>query len=95
MNIKNKHGNCRSKLCQAGSIEVSINRKSRNKGDGAYPALKRAKQVEINHVPHHPGSHTEDSPELERLARVEEFKKNNKNVPMVSEVMERWPALFC
>ncbi|KAJ8366206.1 hypothetical protein SKAU_G00150370 [Synaphobranchus kaupii] len=118
ISIKYKLGNYRSKLRQAGCIEVSINRKRRNDGDdGASPSLKRAKRGEINHVPDHPDNHTDDSLEEERLALVEEFKKRNKNValikqqmeltfslrrkeivdlePMVSEVRERWPALFC
>ncbi|KAJ8349705.1 hypothetical protein SKAU_G00248350 [Synaphobranchus kaupii] len=116
--MKYKLGNYRSKLRQAGCIEVSINRKRRNDGDdGASPSLKRANRGEINHVPDHPDNHTDDSLEEERLALVEEFKKRNKNValikqqmeltfslrrkeivdlePMVSEVRERWPALFC
>ena len=44
--------------------------------------------MEINHVPNHPGSLTEDPLEWERQALVEEFKKSNKNVPMVSELLE-------
>lgn len=118
MSIKNKLGNYRSKLRQAGCIEVSINQKKRSsEDDGASPSLKRAKRGEINHVPDHPENQNDDSLEEERLALVEEFRKKNKNVafirqkmeltfslrrreivdlqPMVSEVLERWPALFC
>ena len=118
MSIKYKLGNYRSKLRQAGCIEVSINRKKgRDEQNDAGPSLKRPKRGEINHVPDHPDNHTDDSLEDERLALVEELKKKNKNVllvkqlmemtfslrrkeivemePMVSEVQERWPALFC
>ena len=85
--------------------------------DGTSPSLKRAKRGEINHVPDHPENYNDDSLEDERLLLVEEFKKKNKNAPlirqkmeltfslrrremvelqpMVSEVLERWPALFC
>ncbi|XP_074503184.1 uncharacterized protein LOC141774421 isoform X1 [Sebastes fasciatus] len=116
MSIKYKLGNYRSKLRNAGCIEVSINRRRSGEDDGAGPSLKRAKRGEINYVPDHPHTHTDDSLEEERLALVEELKKRNKNValikqqmevtfslrrkeivelvPMVSEVQERWPALF-
>ena len=116
MSIKYKLGNYRSKLRNAGCIEVSINRRRSGEDDGAGPSLKRAKRGEINYVPDHPDTHTDDSLEEERLALVEELKKRNKNValikqqmevtfslrrkeivelvPMVSEVQERWPALF-
>ncbi|XP_035981708.1 uncharacterized protein LOC118556996 [Fundulus heteroclitus] len=118
MSIKYKLGNYRSKLRQAGCIEVSINKKKRSsEDDGAGSSLKRAKRGEINHVPDHPENHNDYSLEDERLALVEEFKKKSKNValirqkmeltfslrrkeivelqPMVSEVLVRWPALFC
>ncbi|XP_074491786.1 uncharacterized protein LOC141767952 [Sebastes fasciatus] len=116
MSIKYKLGSYRSKLSNAGCIEVSINRRRSGEDDGAGPSLKRAKRGEINYVPDHPDTHTDDSLEEERLALVEELKKRNKNValikqqmevtfslrrkeivelvPMVSEVQERWPALF-
>jgi len=117
MHIKYKLGNYRSKLRQAGCIEVSVNQKKRSsEDDGASPSLKRATRGEINHVPDHPENQNDDSLEEERLALVEEFRKKNKNValirqkmeltfslrrreivdlqPMVSEVLERWPALF-
>lgn len=88
MSIKYKVGNYRSKLRQAGCIEVGINRKrQRNEDDGACSSLKKAKRGEINHVPDHPNNHTEDSLEEERLALVEEYMKRNKNVELLQQKM--------
>ena len=78
ISIKYKLGNYRSKLRQAGCIEVIINQKNRRScEDDASPSLKRAKRGEINHVPDHPENHNDDSLEDERLALVEECKKKN------------------
>ncbi|XP_035531608.1 uncharacterized protein LOC118338407 [Morone saxatilis] len=88
MSIKYKLGNYRSKLRQAGCIEVSINRKRRcDEDDAAGSSLKKAKRGEINHVPDHPNNHTEDSLEEERLALVEEYMKRNKNVELLQQKM--------
>lgn len=130
--IKYKMGNYRSKLRQAGCNEVGVNRRSRreeaddhgvnrrrrddNGGLEGRFSLKKTKRGEVNHVPDHPESYTEDDLEDLRSSLVEAMKKKNKDmefirqkmditfslrrkeivemVPMVSEVLERWPCLF-
>lgn len=115
--IKNKLGNYRSKLHQAGCNEVNVNRKRKGGGeDDSLFTLKKPKCGEVNHVPEYPQHHDDSTLEEERVALVDEMKKKNRNMtliqqkmeltfslrrrevvecqPMVSEVQERWPALF-
>ncbi|KAK9531033.1 hypothetical protein VZT92_010485 [Zoarces viviparus] len=115
--IRYKLGNYRSKLRQAGCIEVDVNRKRKvgDEDDSSF-TLKKPKRGEVNHVPDYPQHHDDSTLEEERVALVDEMKKKKKNItlirhkmeltfslrrrevvegqPMVSEVQERWPALF-
>ena len=94
--IKFKMGNYRSKLRQAGCNEVGVNKKSRREegcdhgkrrrdddGDGGPEgrfSLKKPKRGEVNHVPDHPESYTEEDFEDLRSSLVEAMKKKNKDM---------------
>ncbi|KAL2083749.1 hypothetical protein ACEWY4_021522 [Coilia grayii] len=89
--IKFKIGNYRSKLRQAGCNEVSVNRRTRRDGEedhGLWFTLKKPKRGEVNHVPDHPESYTEEDLEDLRSLLVEAMTKKNKDMEFIRDKMD-------
>ncbi|XP_034557898.1 uncharacterized protein LOC117825987 isoform X1 [Notolabrus celidotus] len=88
--IKYKLGNYRAKLRQAGCHEVSVNRRrgrSEDPDKGGF-SLKKPKRGEVNHLPDHPENFDDDTLEDERCVLVDETKKKQKDMELISQKME-------
>lgn len=75
------------------SDDHGVNRRRRDDDDGdAGPEgrffLKKPKRGEVNHVPDHPESHTEDDLEDLRSSLVEAMKKKNKDMEFIRQKMD-------
>lgn len=86
--IKYKLGNYRSKLRQAGSNEVSVNRRRGREEDGneGRYSLKKPKQGEANYVPEHPENYDDETLEDQRCVLVDAMKKKGKDKIIVTSV---------
>ncbi|XP_062236541.1 uncharacterized protein LOC133975261 isoform X1 [Platichthys flesus] len=95
--IKFKMGNYRTKMRRVGCKEVTVNagKRSRRNPDNepSHTNIKRPKRAEVNFLPNFPKG--EDSSSLEHLRDliVEELKKTERNLPLISKMMQTTFAL--
>ncbi|XP_053274095.1 sterile alpha motif domain-containing protein 3 [Pleuronectes platessa] len=95
--IKFKMGNYRTKMRRVGCKEVTVNagKRSRRNPDNepSHTNIKRPKRAEVNFLPNFPQG--EDSSSLEHLRDliVEEVKKTERNLPLISKMMQTTFAL--
>ena len=95
--LKFKLGNYHSKLSRAGFQEVAVNsgKRSRNNPDKQAPHtnIKRPKRAEVNFLSNFPQGENTRSLEQLRLEIVDEVKKSDKNLVLITKLMHTTFAL--
>ncbi|XP_059180231.1 sterile alpha motif domain-containing protein 3-like [Centropristis striata] len=95
--IKFKMGNYRTKMRRAGCQEVTVNagkRSQRNpENEPSHSNIKRPKRAEVNFLPNFPQGEDPSSLEHLRQVIVEEVKKTERNLPLISKMMQTTFAL--
>lgn len=95
--LKFKMGNYRTKLSRAGFHEVAVNcgKRSRNNPDKQAPHtnIKRPKRAEVNFLPNFPIGEDTASLEQLRLQIAEEVKNSDKNLVLITKLMQTTFAL--
>ncbi|KAA8578424.1 hypothetical protein FQN60_001081, partial [Etheostoma spectabile] len=90
--IKFKMGNYRTKMRRAGCQEVTVNagKRSRKNPDNepSHSNIKRPKRAEVNFLPNFPQGEDPSSLDQLRQAIVEEVKKTERNLPLISKMMQ-------
>ena len=90
--IKFKMGNYRNKMRRAGCQEVTVNSGKRSRSnphnEPSHYNIKRPKRAEVNFLPNF--AQGKDPSILEQLRQsiVDEVKKTDKNLPLISKMME-------
>uniref|UniRef100_A0A3B4XGJ4 PB1 domain-containing protein n=1 Tax=Seriola lalandi dorsalis TaxID=1841481 RepID=A0A3B4XGJ4_SERLL len=95
--IKFKMGNYRTKMRRAGCQEVTVNAGKRSRknpeNEPSHSNIKRPKRAEVNFLPNFPQGEDPSSLDLVRQAIVEEVKKTERNLPLISKMMQTTFAL--
>ncbi|CAL8379761.1 unnamed protein product [Gadus morhua 'NCC'] len=95
--IKFKMGNYRTKMRRAGCQEVAVNAGKRSRknpeNEPSHSNIKRPKRAEVNFLPNFPQGENPSSLDLLRQAIVEEVKKTERNLPLISKMMQNTFAL--
>uniref|UniRef100_A0A673BJB1 Uncharacterized protein n=1 Tax=Sphaeramia orbicularis TaxID=375764 RepID=A0A673BJB1_9TELE len=95
--IKFKMGNYRTKMRRAGCQEVTVNagkRSQRNpENEPSHSNIKRPRHAEVNFLPNFPQGEDPSSLDVLRQAIVEEVKKTERNLPLISKMMQTTFAL--
>ena len=82
---------------RAGCQEVAVNagKRSRKKPENepSHSNIKRPKRAEVNFLPNFPQGENPSSLDLLRQAIVEEVKKTERNLPLISKMMQNTFAL--
>uniref|UniRef100_A0A3Q3KYI4 PB1 domain-containing protein n=1 Tax=Mastacembelus armatus TaxID=205130 RepID=A0A3Q3KYI4_9TELE len=95
--LKFKMGNYRAKLSRAGFHEVAVNsgKRSRNNPDKQAPHtnIKRPKKAEVNFLPNFPRGQDAASLEQFRVQIADEVKMSEKNLPLITKLMQMTFAL--
>ncbi|CAL8361178.1 unnamed protein product [Arctogadus glacialis] len=96
-NSKFKMGNYRTKMRRAGCQEVAVNAGKRSRknpeNEPSHSNIKRPKRAEVNFLPNFPQGENPSSLDLLRQAIVEEVKKTERNLPLISKMMQNTFAL--
>nr|XP_023649566.1 uncharacterized protein LOC111834473 [Paramormyrops kingsleyae] len=85
MSLKYKMGNYRQKLCTAGCLEVSVNKREK---EMPQRGVKKPRHSEINFLPDIPHGFDDEALERERITLVEELRKKNVNMTLVNQKMD-------
>ncbi|XP_024245938.1 uncharacterized protein LOC112225993 [Oncorhynchus tshawytscha] len=95
--LKFKMGNYRQKLRRVGFPEVAVNgwRRSKHCPDNEHTRsnIKRARRAEVNFLPNFPQGEDEASLEKQRLEMVHEMTKENRDLPLINQHMQKTFAL--
>ncbi|XP_041758648.1 uncharacterized protein LOC121586198 [Coregonus clupeaformis] len=95
--LKFKMGNYRQKLRRVGFPEVTVNggRRSKHRPDNEHARsnIKRARRAEVNFLPNFPQGEDEASLEKQRLEMVHEITKENRDLPLINQHMQKTFAL--
>ncbi|XP_072568849.1 sterile alpha motif domain-containing protein 3-like isoform X2 [Paramormyrops kingsleyae] len=95
--LKFKMGNYRTKLSRAGFHEVAVNsgKRSRNNPDkhASHTNIKRPKRAEVNFLPNFPRGEDPASLEQLRLQIVDQVQMNDRNLPLITKLMQTTFAL--
>ncbi|XP_020359725.2 uncharacterized protein LOC109906433 [Oncorhynchus kisutch] len=95
--LKFKKGNYRQKLRRVGFPEVAVNGGRRSKhcpdNEHARSNIKRARRAEVNFLPNFPQGEDEASLEKQRLEMVHEMTKENRDLPLINQHMQKTFAL--
>lgn len=95
--LKFKMGNYRQKLRRVGFPEVAVNggRRSKHRPDNEHARsnIKRARRAEVNFLPNFPQGEDEASLEKQRLEMVHEMTKENQDLPLINQHMQKTFAL--
>uniref|UniRef100_A0A8C4Z2R7 Uncharacterized protein n=1 Tax=Gadus morhua TaxID=8049 RepID=A0A8C4Z2R7_GADMO len=90
--IKFKMGNYRTKMRRAGCQEGAVNAGKRSRknpeNEPSHSHIKRPKRAEVNFLPNFPQGENPSSLDLLRQAIVEEVKKTDRNLPLISKMMQ-------
>ncbi|KAA8587862.1 hypothetical protein FQN60_016724, partial [Etheostoma spectabile] len=90
--IKSKMGNYRTKMKRAGCQEVTVNAGKRSQknpdNEPSHSNIKRPKRAEVNFLPNFPQEEDPSSLDQLRQAIVEEVKKTERNLPLISKMMQ-------
>ncbi|XP_041846890.1 uncharacterized protein LOC121643508 [Melanotaenia boesemani] len=88
--LKYKVGNFRAKVKHLGLPELNVNCRNRISTADEPPSksLKRAKKSEVNYLPPHPKSETEETLEKERVELLYEYKRKDNN-KIINEKMAK------
>ncbi|XP_055758927.1 sterile alpha motif domain-containing protein 3-like isoform X2 [Salvelinus fontinalis] len=91
--LKFKMGNYRQKLRRVGFPEVAVNggRRSKHRPDNEHARsnIKRARRAEVNFLPNFPQGENEASLEKQRLEMVHEMTKENRDLPLINQHMQK------
>ena len=99
VSLQFKLGNYRNKLRNAGCLEVAVNagRRSRNNPDpelqSPHAGIKRPRRAEVNYLPNFPQGQDAASLELLKNNLVDEVQKTERNLPLISKMMQTTFAL--
>ncbi|CAL8306445.1 unnamed protein product [Lota lota] len=95
--IKFKMGNYRTKMRRAGCQEVAVNAGKRSiknpENEPSHSNIKRPKRAEVNFLPNFPQGEDPSSLDHLRQAIVEEVEKTERNLPLISKMMQNTFAL--
>ena len=79
--------------CQEGAVNAGKRSRKNPENEPSHSHIKRPKRAEVNFLPNFPQGENPSSLDLLRQAIVEEVKKTDRNLPLISKMMQNTFAL--